>query len=235
MTGRPFARPVMALLLAVPVPALLRAQGSHEGPAAPVPLATRWGIAAGMGVSYADAGDVVDVVNSVVDYSDRSQRFRAGVEFFGAVVVPLSDVVSLKLDYAYLLLSYNGSTPFGPGDFTVKAHLPTLVLQYVLVDEGLYNVKGGAGVGYHFGGLSEQYGTVNGRFNGSGAGGLLELEANTALGDHLFAYLGGTLRWDFIGTLTDDAGRTAGVNASGDAATLRFFSAGARLGLSYYF
>jgi hypothetical protein len=188
-----------------------------------------------MAVSYVHPQDVVDVFNAVVDPSDRAPQFHAGVEFFGGVVVPLSSTVALKADYAYFVTSYNGSTPFGPGTFTIQAHFPTLVAQYVLVDKGVYNLKAGVGAGYHFGALTEQYGSLDDRFSGSGLGTLLELEANTAFGEHLFGYIGATLRWEFIGALKDDAGKSAGVAAGGEEATLNMVGAGVRFGFSYYF
>lgn len=207
----------------------------HPVPDAPtVPMSSRVGFAAGMGVGYADPSDVVDVVNSVVQYSDRPPQFKAGVEFFGGVVVPLSPSLAIKLEYSYFLMSYGGSTPYGPADFTVKVHLPTVVAQYVLLDASLYNLKVGAGVGVHVGSLSEQYGTVTDRFAASGPAVLLELEANTAFSENLFAYLGGTIRWEFIGVLTNAVGAPAGVSASGGSPALHFFSVGARLGFSYY-
>jgi hypothetical protein len=64
---------------------------------------------------------------------------------------------------------------------------------------------------------------------------LAELEANTALGDHLFANLGGNIRWSFIGTITNSAGVKPGRAAGGSGTTLKFFGAAARLGLSYRF
>ena len=199
------------------------------------PLATRIGAFGGMGVSYAHPQDVVDVFNALVDPSERAAQFRAGVEFFGGVVFPLSPTVALKADYGYFVMSYNGQTAFGPADFTIQAHFPTLVVQYVLADEGVYNLKAGVGAGYHVGSLTEEYGSLNDRFTGTGLGTLLELEANTAFGENLFGYIGATLRWEFIGTLTDDAGKTAGVAAGGESATLQMFSAGVRFGMSYYF
>ncbi len=223
------------VLVLVVIPAMLLGQGRGQDVPPTEPLMSRVGLAAGMGVSYVSAPDVVEVVNSLVYSTERLQQFRPGVEFFAAVVLPLSPELALKLDYAYLLLSYDGTTPYGPGSFTVQAHLPTLVLQYALADAGLYDLKVGGGLGYHVGALSEQYGTVDDRFTGQGLGMLGELEANTAFGDHLFGYLGATVRWDFIGSLTSPSGKNAGGTASGGPPTLRFFGVGARLGMSYYF
>ncbi len=217
------------------LPAAILGQDREPANQKAQPLASRIGVAAGMGVNYADVPDVVDVVNSLVYTDERVAQFRAGVEFFFVAVMPVSDRLAVKLDYAYFLLSYDATTPYGPGSFTVQAHLPTLLLQYTFIDAGLYNVKAGGGLGYHVGSLTEQYGTVDDRFTGHGIGTMLDAEANTAFGDHLFAYLGGTLRWDFIGSLTSPSGKSAAASANASAPMLRFFSIGARLGMSYYF
>lgn len=198
-------------------------------------LAPRVGVSGGMGVSYVTAQDVVDLINAAAGGSERVPEFKAGVEFFGTLVVPLSQEWACKLEYAYLLYSFNTNSLYGPGEFTVAVHLPTVIGQFTLIDGGTYNVKAGAGVGYHFGTFSERYYSIDDRFSGNGIGTLVDLEANTAFGENFFGYLGGNLRWDFIGTLTNAAGREASITAAGPAATLHFFSVGAKLGFTYYF
>jgi hypothetical protein len=64
---------------------------------------------------------------------------------------------------------------------------------------------------------------------------VFELEANTAFGDHLFAFLGGNLRWEFIGGLLDGSGVSPGVASGGSGVTLHSFGVGARLGACYLF
>lgn len=69
-------------------------------------------------------------------------------------------------------------------------------------------------------------------FTSKGIGTLLELEGNTALGEDLFAHLGIQTRWDFIGDLKDGKGKSPFGNSA--AASLHFFSIGARLGMTFY-
>ena len=109
--------------------------------------------------------------------------------------------------------------------------MPYLIVQYVLVYHETYNVKAGFGLGYHFGSYVERYYTVDATYSGSGLGAKLDIEANTAFGENLFAYLGGDLRWEFIGELTNSQGPRGSV----DLPTLHFFSIGAKLGFTYYF
>jgi hypothetical protein len=222
------------------VPGVTRALPPGAAEAAPPldeeqPLAPRVGISGGMGVSYVTAQDVVELINAAAGGTERVPDFKAGVEFFGTLVIPLSHEWACKVEYAYLLYSFNTNSVYGPGEFTIAAHLPTLIGQFTLVDGGTYNVKLGAGVGYHFGTFNERYYSVDDRFSGKGVGTLVDLEANTAFSENFYGYLGGNLRWDFIGKLTNGVGREASITATGPAATLHFFSLGAKLGFTYYF
>ena len=218
------------------------AQNKEVSPAGPPDAAPlRVGLSGGMGVCYLSMTDVVDLANiasaSLGGYQ-RLPEFKAAAEFFGAASVPCSPDWVLKFEYAYVLTTYNVSTAYGSGqaEFTAMAHLPSLVVQYVLASEPVYNVKVGAGAGYHFGVLDVQYFTQNDSYRGDGPGLLLDAEGNTAFGDHIFAYLGVNLRWDFIGKLTNDAGSPpVNPGTTGSATTMSFFGIGARLGFTYYF
>lgn len=209
------------------------------GTLAEVPL--RVGVSAGMGVSYLSMTDVVDLANiasaSLGGYQ-RLPEFKAAAEFFGAVTVPCSPEWVLKFEYAYVLATYNVETAYGSGQatFTAMAHLPSLIVQYVLLNAPVYNVKVGAGGGYHMGTLEVANFTQNDRYSGNGPGIVLEAEGNTAFGEHLYAYLGVNIRWDFIGTLTNDTGlEPYHAVSTGASTTMQFFGLGARLGFTYYF
>ncbi len=192
---------------------------------------TRIGVSAGLGVNYHSANDIVDRINGNNVTAQRVSNFKSGVEFFGAIGIPLSPNWAVKIEYSYLLASYTQGTNFGNAEFSYHVHMPTLIGQYILREAETYNLKIGAGVGFHLAGYSEKYSTVDATYTGSGLGTLLDVEANTALGEHLFAHLGAQSRWDFIGKLTNAAGQTPG-NLS---TTFNFFSVGVRLGMSYYF
>jgi len=192
-------------------------------------------LSAGFGVSYVSAPDVVALINATVSPSERVAQFNAMGEFFGAFSFPLSDLWVVKLEYAYIAGSYSAASGFGPADFGFGVHMPSLLLHYVLAERGVYSFTVGAGGGLSVGTLSEKYVTIDDRFSGSGASMLAELEANTALGDHLFANLSGNVRWSFIGAITNSAGVKPGRAAGGSGTTLGFFGAAARLGLSYRF
>ena len=190
----------------------------------------RIGFSAGMGVSYLNAQDIVNTINNSSLGTQRVDDFKSAVEFFGAVTLPVSRDWVMKGEYVYLLASYNQTTAFGNAEFSYVIHMPTLIIQYMLFEAQRYNLKAGAGVGYHFASYEETF--FASRYTGKGLGTLLELEGNTALGEDLFAHLGVQTRWDFIGNLTNAQGKSPLVNIQ---TTLHFFSVGARLGMTYYF
>lgn len=213
----------------------------HEPAANADTVRLRPGVAAGMGVNYLSMTDVVDLANiasaSLGGYQ-RLPEFKAAAEFFGAVTFPCTPDWLLKLEYAYVLATYNVATAYGSGqaEYTAMAHLPSLIVQYVLVNAPVFNVKVGAGGGYHFGTLAVSYFTQNDRYSGSGPGFVVEAEGNTAFGESLYAYLGVNIRWDFIGTLTNAAGiQPYNAGSTGTGTTMQFFGLGARLGFTYYF
>ena len=202
---------------------------THSQTETPTPE-PRIGVAIGMGVNYVNAQDVVDHIRGRVGLGQDVPEFKSAVDFFGAMSFPLSHEWILKFEYAYLLGTYNVAGFFGPTEFSFSAHMPTIIGQYVLAEEGSYNIKAGAGIGYHFGVLTESMGTFEDKLTGRGLGSLVELEANTAFSDDFYGYIGANLRWEFIGDLTSST-RTG---SAGSVPTLHFFGIGARFGFAYY-
>lgn len=222
---------MMKLLSLLAALCLVTQAGAQTAPA----VAPRVSLSAGMGVEYASYSDVTTLINAYFSAGQAVPRFKSAVEFFGACAVPVSDPWLLKFEYAYTLATFSPQGAYGPATFNVTYHMPSLILQYMLLDRGVYNVRVGAGGGYHFGSMEVNSYYFGGTFTGKGAGLVLEAEANTAFGDHLYAYLGGNIRWESVGPLLDSSGESPGVASSGSAVTLHSFGAGARLGLSYLF
>jgi hypothetical protein len=214
--------------------------GPAPAPAQPQPdaadrMTPRFALDAGMGVAYVNLRDVVDLINASSLPTERVPDFRAAGEFFVSVDLPLSEDWVIALDYAYLTSSLSVPSGYGQADFGVTIHVPAVVLQYVLMERGLYNLKGGAGVSYGFGRMTEKYLVVDDAYAASGVGFLGQVEANTALGDHLFACLSGTFRWSTTGALRNGTGVSPGNGRAGHGVTLGFIGVGARIGLSYQF
>lgn len=195
--------------------------------------AIRTAIGGGLGVAAINATDVVNIVNSTPGALERAPAFKAAAEFFGYVSVPVDSSWVVKVDYGYALASYHVATQYENAEYTLSAHLPSIILQYVLHDAGIYCLKAGVGGGYHWGALHVKYSTVNTEYAASGGGLVAELEGNTALGSNLYMYLGLEVRWELMGSLLDANGERP--TGSVDDPSLHWFGAGARLGFSYLF
>jgi len=224
------ARSALVLLLTVAI-----SQATSAGMPSGVDSSRgRPGVSGGMGVSYLSAHDLVNLVNATPGTTARQGEFSSVVEFFGSASIPLSGPWELKVDYAYMMGSYTVQGLLGQTEYSYGAHMPSVLVQYAVIQQGVYNIKAGLGPGFYFGSLTQRDGGSGSDFRGSGPGLLLDLEANTALGEDLFAYLGALVRWSGIGALTADNGAAPPASPTSET-TLQFFGLGARLGLTYYF
>lgn len=194
------------------------------------------GINAGLGVSVVDAPDVVDYINLRFAPSSRLDDFATAAEFFAAAEVQWSDSWGAKLEYAYLLKSYEipvaNAAPFS---FSYGIHMPTLMAQYLILGEG-YALKLGFGAGVHLARFTEEasiYGQND--YRSTGLGIKLEGEANTEFDEHLYGSLTGDIRDEFMSALHDAAGSELTIPVKNRAARMSLFTLGLKFGLIYYF
>jgi hypothetical protein len=223
---------MMFLVVCTVLPRETRAQQDVAPPMAP--LSARVTVAGGMAVCYVSASDIVDLVNATPGAQEQVGTYRTGIQFFGSVALPLSPLWTVKADYAYLIASYSVASGFGSAgsaDYTVYAHLPSIVFQYNLVDRPEYDFRLGFGAGYHVGKLSEIFFAQTQTYSAAGIGVVLEAEGMTAVGEHLFALLGANLRWEWIGALKNSYGiePTTYTNAT----TLNMFAPSIKIGVVY--
>ena len=209
---------------------VLTAQSLYAG----APVSPRAGFSAGLGVNYLSQRDVVDMVNGGYSPSKRLDNYHAAVDFSGAFVLPLGARLALRFEYAYVLNTVNTAGPLGPGEFTTTVHMPSVIVEYSIVDGGLYNLSAGIGGGYHPGRLSIDYGPIKDTYTANGPGFVVMLVGNSAIGEDLFIHLAGTMRLGMLGELRNANGQSPGKGSDGSPATLGTFSVGARIGLSYY-
>jgi hypothetical protein len=200
-----------------------------------MPAARRAGFSAGLGVNYLSQRDVVDMLNGGYGLTKKLERYHVAVDFSGAFVLPISEKFGLRFEYAYLLNTVNAAGLYaGTTEFTTTVHMPSLLLEYCILDAGAYNLSAGAGGGYHFGMLDLQYGGVSTAYTASGPGIVIMLAGNTAVSEDLFVHLAGTMRMGLLGELRNANNGSPGIGSEGKPASLGFFTLGARIGLSYY-
>lgn len=199
----------------------------------------RWfSLGGGMGVSVVSPGDIVDYMNTLVAPEERIDDFGTAVEFFVTPEYRISTSWALKAEYSYLLKTFNvsGGSGLGTYEFTYEVHMPTLVLQYLIVREG-YLFKFGAGVGYHIGSFTWRFPSsiVEANYSARGIGAKLEAAGHTSLGDNLYATIVGDIRLDFVGDLVTENGRKLENVVLRRNVSLDFVSLGLKFGLMYYF
>lgn len=196
-------------------------------------LANVFGISGGLGVTVIRATDVVDYINSVSSSAQRLDDFASAAEFFGTAELRLSDDWGIKVEYSYLIKSYNVDVANVIYDYSYNVHMPTLMAQYLDVQQG-YAFKFGVGLGYHFAFFNEtRQGATGIDYKSSGIGMKIEAEGNTALGEHLYGYLAGDVRANFMGTLKNDQGTQTAIAKKN--VTMSFFAIGLKFGVMYYF
>lgn len=196
---------------------------------------TRMAFSAGMGVHYLTPPDIVAMINGGYAPAQRVPEFHAGVNFFGSFLLPVSADWAVRAEFAYMINSYSIVSPFGPGEFTMTMLMPTVFGEYILAEEGLYNLSAGIGIGYHFGALQVRYLQLEDRYTAAGPALALMLTGNTAIGEDLFVHLAADARWEFIGDLKNAGGRSPGIGSDGSPAGMYTFGVGARLGMTYMF
>jgi hypothetical protein len=194
---------------------------------------------AGMGVSLISLPDIADYINSN-NPEERADEFRGVPDFFSSVEIFLTTSLGAKLEYEYMFTSYNALQNDFSRNENIEWHMPTLIVQQLFPSD--YSIlKLGAGVGYHWGKVKETYYGFSTEYLSYGIGVKCELEGNTALSEHLFAYFVADVRINFYGTLRSREGRTMNIKYKEwdnsiiyRAATLNFFSLGFKLGVILY-
>lgn len=192
---------------------------------------------AGMGINGIVATDVVKYINALTLYNQQVPTFSTAVDFFGGIEFPISDEWGMKIEHSYLFSSYNvAGNSGGTYNFFYAVNAPSVVVQKVITGHG-YFFKLGAGGGYHFGSAEQKaslYGVTT-NYSSRGIGIKLEAVGQTAFDENLFAYIGVTTGWEFVGDLKDENGDKLYLPSTTNPVSLNYFYAGIRFGLSFYF
>jgi hypothetical protein len=192
------------------------------------------GIAVGLGVSGINTPSIVDYINLNSTPVSKLDDFAAAAEFFGAGTFQISSSWGFKIEYAYLIKTYNIPIPSSlDNNFTIKIHMPTVIAQYIIPGDG-YLFKFGAGAGYHIAQFSQDLFYSNTEYQAHGIGVKLEAEGNTAFDDHLYGYIVMDVRGDLIGDFKDSDNNSITNRITGKTVGMNFLSIGLKFGLAYY-
>jgi hypothetical protein len=189
-----------------------------------------------MGINLISVPSAQDYINqNYAPYDDELNTFNTAVIFTGEVGYFINEKFEMSVDLPYQIFSYNTSIEgAGQYDLYFDSFLPSVMAYYVLSGVG-YNFKFGGGVGPRFSFVTEEkkwQGTKD-EYSSTGFGGLLRVEANTALSENFYANIGGDLRYDVNGEPENDNGNKLVNNVEGEKVNFNSFSVGIKLGVSY--
>ncbi len=212
-----------------------RAQSETDTVNGPQERANTFSIYGGMGISFSAAPGLVNYLNTLADPTQQVSTFGSDVEFFGGAEFPLSVDWGGALEYSYLFKSYTLPTSVA-GTYTIfyNINMPTAMVHYVMSGKG-YFLKFGGGIGYHTASLEQKwsyYGTDE-TYSTHGIGLKAQAVGQTAFDDHLYAYIGGNMRWELLGRLKSNDGTV--LQNQGKVASLSMFVVGLGFGMTYYF
>jgi hypothetical protein len=190
-----------------------------------------------MGINFLSIPSVQDYINeNFAPSGSQLGTFSSAIIFTGEAGMFLSKSFELSIELPYQIYSYTENVGLGQYELAYNSVLPSLMAYYVLMGDG-YNFKFGGGAGVRFVSVTESkkwQGTED-SFSAVGFGGLLRVEANTALAENVYANLGLDMRYDINGEPENSNGNTLVNNVKGENVNFDTFSLGVKLGISYLF
>jgi hypothetical protein len=190
-----------------------------------------------MGINFLSIPSVQDYINeNFAPSGSQLGTFSSAIIFTGEAGMFLSKSFELSIELPYQIYSYTENVGLGQYELAYNSVLPSLMAYYVLMGDG-YNFKFGGGAGVRFVSVTESkkwQGTED-SFSTVGFGGLLRVEANTALAENVYANLGLDMRYDINGEPENSNGNTLVNNVKGENVNFDTFSLGVKLGISYLF
>lgn len=194
-------------------------------------------VKATMGINFLSVPSMQDYINeNFAPSGSQLGTFSSAIIFTGETGMFLSNSFILGIELPYQIYSYTENVGLGQYELAYNSVLPSVMAYYVLMGTG-YNIKFGGGAGVRFVSVTESkkwQGTED-SFSAVGFGGLLRVEANTALAENVYANLGLDMRYDINGEPENDNGSTLVNNVKGENVNFDTFSLGVKLGISYIF
>lgn len=189
-----------------------------------------------MGIDLISLPSVQDYINlHYAPLDDQLGAFNTVAIFSAEFGYFFQEKFEMSIEVPYQIYSYNTNVAgAGQYDLYYDELLPSVMAYYVISGIG-YNFKFGGGIGPRFTFVTEEkkwQGTKD-DYSSIGFGGLLRIEANTALSENLFANIGGDLRYDINGDPENENGNTLYNNVENEKVNFNSFSLGLKLGFSY--
>ncbi len=191
-------------------------------------------ISASMGLDIKNSPVLKDYINmNFAKGSNQISSFKSSVSFVPEIDYKIQRDFAIGIEYSLQIDSYSNSVGAG-GIYEISyyIHRPSILAYYVVPGEG-YQFKFGGGLGYRYAALTEKIFTSS-NYTADGIGFLIKAEGNTLLSKNLYALIGGNLRYDSIGELSNGSYKIKN-NSTGENLNLSSISFGIYLGLTFSF
>ena len=192
-------------------------------------------IHSGIGVIFSNTASVNDYLQHSLPLTstDSVKTFSIGAEYFGSVEYEFTNKLSLKLDYSYFSREDTYNLSFANYNYNYRVHQPYVLLNYFGKLKGS-KLNIGAGVGYHFGTLTETIFTFyEKKYSSNGFAIKAEMTLALKIIKNFYFSMGVLLSNSFMNPLKDSNGNKL-THSNGKEVNLSSFNAGVRLGVLVY-
>lgn len=195
---------------------------------------SQFNIRAGMAINLSSTPSLNDYLNANYAGADQLGNFGTSISFSGEAGYLINESYEIGIEVAYMINSHTFSGLGGQYEMNYGILLPSIINYYVITGEG-YNFKFGGGAGLSFLNADEHLPATTGstNYSSTGFGFILKADGNTALGENLYANIGGIIRYVLNGEPENTNGNK--ITYAGNTVNFNMLSLGLRLGLTYYF
>jgi hypothetical protein len=192
-------------------------------------------ISAGMGIAAIytnNLSDYLDSYSSTIYYS----KISTIPVFFVNCEYRFSDNYGIKIDYNYMLKTYNiESISFVSRNINISYYIqsPAVLLNYIIRDKG-YLLKLGAGLSYNYTELETNASMgMNTTYKSNGFGFRIDAHGHTQMSKNIYLIFALGIGSGFLSDLKSDSGHI--LITSDKNVDISFLSASLNFGLAYYF
>jgi hypothetical protein len=196
---------------------------------------SRINISGGMGIAAVYTNNLAYYLNrysATIDY----RTISTAPLFFVNCEYRFSDNYGIKIDYNYMLKTYNieSTLSYGTGNINVSyyIHSPAVLLNYIIRDKG-YLLKFGAGLTYNYVELETNASMgMKTTYKSTGFGLRLDAHGHTQLGKNVYLILALGINSGLLSDLESDTGHILSLDEN---INISFISVSLNFGLAYYF
>ena len=186
-------------------------------------------VSGGMGIAAIYTNNLAYYLNrysTIIDYSAIS----TAPLFFINCEYRFSDNYGIKIDYSYMLRTYNIDNSYINVSYYIQS--PAVLLNYIIRDKG-YLLKFGAGLVYNYVELETNASLgIKTIYKSTGLGIRLDAHGHTQFSKNLYLIFALGINSGLLSDLESDAGYTLSLDEN---INISFISASLNFGLAYYF